>query len=294
MKLKKKMDLISKEMFLNLGIDYNDAGLLFHYLHERKISKKKNFIKIIEVKITDDQRDVYSSRFRGEPKCNDIYHHRKIESQATIGFLRSIVGLTKDYVDDGHLYQINSRANENYLTIMRNFWDDRELSLPLIKKMRFNLRERRLKSYDLFTNSAYNAAKFGREKIVNYFFKGYIQDISPYINVFYTEKNLEKIIKQEKHRYLPNKYQFISQEFEYPKKFKYVEESNLERIIKYNQNQYKEEQKKFNERRQRRKVNVVYFNNKSTKSKKITYRSRYNFRNLKKVLESESEMLNYY
>ena len=43
---KKKMDLISKEMFLNLGIDYNDAGLLFHYLHERKISKKKNFIKI--------------------------------------------------------------------------------------------------------------------------------------------------------------------------------------------------------------------------------------------------------
>ena len=177
---------------------------------------------------------------------------------------------------------------------MRNFWDDRELSLPLIKKMRFNLRERKLKCHDLFTNSAYNAAKFGREKIVNYFFKGYIQDISPYINVFYTEKNLEKINKQEKHRYRPNKYQFISHEFEYPKKFKYVEESDLERIIKYNQNQYKEEQKKFNERRQRRKVNVVYFNNKSTKSKKITYRSRYNFRNLKKVLESESEMLNYY
>jgi hypothetical protein len=288
------MDLISKEMFLNLGIDYNDAGLLFHYLHDRKISKKKNFIKIIEVKITDDQRDVYSSRFRGEPKCNDIYHHREIESQATIGFLRSIVGLTKDYVDDGHLYQINSRANENYLTIMRNFWDDRELSLPLIKKMRFNLRERKLKCHDFLTNKAYNATKYGREKIVNYFFYGYIQDISPYINVYLTEKNLEKIKKQEKHRYLPNKYQFISHEFEYPKKLKYVEELDLERLIKYNQNQYKEKQKKFNERRQRRKVNVVYFNTKSTKSKKITYRSRYNFRNLKKVLESESEMLNYY
>ena len=39
------MDLISKEMFLNLGIDYNDAGLLFHYLHERKISKKKTLLK---------------------------------------------------------------------------------------------------------------------------------------------------------------------------------------------------------------------------------------------------------
>ena len=197
-------------------------------------------------------------------------------------------------MDDGHLYQINSRANENYLTIMRNFWDDRELSLPLIKKMRFNLRERKLKCYDSLTNKAYNATKFGRERIVNYFFHGYIQDISPYINVYLTEKNLEKIKKQEKHRYLPNKYQFISHEFEYPKKLRYVEESDLERIIKYNQNQYKEKQKKFNERRQRRKVNVVYFNTKSTKSKKITYRSRYNFRNLKKVLESESKMLNYY
>ena len=52
---KKKMDLISKEMFLNLGIDYNDAGLLFHYLYDRKITEKKNFINIIEEKITDDQ-----------------------------------------------------------------------------------------------------------------------------------------------------------------------------------------------------------------------------------------------
>ena len=60
-------------------------------------------------------------------------YHIDIQSQATIGFLRSIVGLTKDYVDDGHLYQINSLANENYDTIMRNFWDDRELALPLIK-----------------------------------------------------------------------------------------------------------------------------------------------------------------
>ena len=160
--------------------------------------------------------------------------------------------------------------------------------------MRFNLRERKLKCHDFLTNRAYNAAKFGSEKIVNYFLYGYIQDISPYTNVYLTEKNLEKIEKREKHRYRPNKYEFISHEFEYPKKLRYVEESNLERIIKYNQNQYKEEQKKFNERRQRRKVNVVYFNTKSTKSKKITYRSRYNFRNLKKVLESESEMLNYY
>ena len=148
--------------------------------------------------------------------------------------------------------------------------------------------------HDFFTNKAYNATKFGRERIVNYFFHGYIQDISTYINVYLTEKNLEKIKKQEKHRYLPNKYQFISHEFEYPKKLRYAEELNLERLIKNNQNQYKEKQKKFNERRQRRKVNVVYFNTKSTKSKKITYRSRYNFRNLKKVLESESEMLNYY
>ena len=49
------MNLISREMFLNLGIDYNDAGLLFHYLYDRKITEKKNFINIIEEKITDDQ-----------------------------------------------------------------------------------------------------------------------------------------------------------------------------------------------------------------------------------------------
>ena len=49
-KIEKKMDLISKEMFLNLGIDYNDAGLLFHYLHERKISKKKTLLKSSKLK----------------------------------------------------------------------------------------------------------------------------------------------------------------------------------------------------------------------------------------------------
>ena len=211
------MDSLTSLSFIELGLNFRDADKLNKILKDRQIVCKKHFYNVVDVKIRDEERDIYSMYYYLTEFCRDIYHHNTFINSSTISFLRTLVGLFKFYyIDKPHLEQIVQ--NHRYQYIMMHFWANNTLSRPFKKKISLRLRSRSSLNISGLIKKSLIHTYFATNDILESLFNGDVNQIS--FDVEIPEKYKKKGIT------------FKNNEYEYQHSFTFFKDIEFDTDLK--------------------------------------------------------------